>query len=87
MVWFSFVCVFAVCSLTASLNDFPLYSGIFSPYILEQDRPRTLCGRMSSNEQQFNHYINYSRTECYLKKTILIYSVRIEYQISVCLQG
>lgn len=42
---------------------------------------------MSSNEQQFNHYINYSRMEYYLKKPILIYSVRIEYQISVCLQG
>lgn len=45
----------------AVLNDFALNGGIV-PSHSRTGRPRTLCGRISSNEQ-FNHYINSSRTD------------------------
>lgn len=50
----------------AVLNDFALNGGIV-PSHSRTGRPRTLCGCIPPNEQ-FNHYINSSRTDNLKKK-------------------
>lgn len=74
--------VSALSSLMAVLNDFALNGGIV-PSHSRTGRPRTLCGRISSNEQ-FNHYINSSRTDnLKKKKKTNLLNEGVHYHISV----